>query len=119
MDATQPRAFLVTLSFDSGGPLATNIWMAPDAASAAAMATAAIMRQTKTEANLCGVIVTEIVPSELRELLRMLEGANADGKIVSLVQTTALMSPTQIDKRPFDPALFNRKPDDPEPPEAA
>jgi len=85
-DAPPLKAWIVTLNFGEGGPLATNIWLAPDEASAAALHTIDVLRRSKTENALVGCHVGELSADHLRHLLRGVEGKIPEGGKATVVR---------------------------------
>lgn len=82
------KAWSVTLSFAAPGPLRANMLLAPDAASAGAMAMHVFMMNTPTAEPLQAVIAAEIPAETLRHMLRAVEGklpASGNAQVVSLV----------------------------------
>ena len=78
------HSYIVVLSFADPGPLTVGSWLAPDPASAAALATAKAVREHAIEAPLQTCLVVEETAEMLRYRLRMIEGGKA-GEVVSLV----------------------------------
>jgi len=97
-DDIELKAWVVTLNFGEGGPLATNIWLAPDEASAAALHTIDVLRRSKTENALVGCRIGEISADHLRLLLRGVEGKIPEGgkaPVVRLVPELPAVSPNE------------------------
>lgn len=101
------KAHIVVLSFEPPGPVHVNTWLAPDAASAAALATVHFMRTSGTEANLMACLTVEMPAEQLRHLLRAVEGKLPDSgnaEVLSLVSNKEL-SESPIGKQLRDRAL--------------
>jgi len=97
------KAYIVALSFEPPGPLHVNTWVAPDAPSAAALATVHFMRQRPTEENLLACLVIEMGAEGLRHLLRTVEGKlpnSGNAEVLSLVPKPSL----PCEKPPLDAA---------------
>jgi hypothetical protein len=87
-EAPPLKAWIVTLNFGEGGPLHTNIWLAPDAPNAVALCTWDFMTKVRPETPLLCCMAGEIGADQLRHLLRTVEGklpAGGNAEIVSLV----------------------------------
>jgi hypothetical protein len=84
---TEPslHAYVVVLSFELPGPLHVNSILAPDAASASALAMLMLMRNAPTDAPLLGCLCVEQPVEQLRHLLRAVETGKPQGEVVSLV----------------------------------
>ena len=105
---TDLHSFVVVLHFGPPGPLLTcGAYLAPDQASAAALATASIKDQNET-GPLLSCLVVEESAENLRARLHVIEGKKP-GEVVSLVRTPpiapnpeATVYPTFWPNNPYD-----------------
>jgi hypothetical protein len=87
-DVLNLHAYVVTLSFNEGGPLHTHVVVAPNVVNATALATVALMQQTPITAPLLSCLAFELEADHLRHLLRAVEGklpASGTADVLSLV----------------------------------
>jgi hypothetical protein len=78
------RIYSVTLAFTPPGPLHTSLLIAPDEASASAMAMQAVLGSMSIGAPLMAVLAVPVDADVLRRMLRAVEGREP-GEVVSLV----------------------------------
>ena len=86
-DAPKLHAYVVTLSFEDG-PTHTSVMIAPDATIAAVLATLRLTQKTPVTTALIACFAYELVPDQLRHLLRAVEGhlpASGTADVLSLV----------------------------------